>query len=634
MKIFLSFIAVLLSHTLAAQWYNPSKVPTKLGYKYGEALSEAKYKNYNKALQLLDQCIATDVKFVDAHLSKGGILSETRNYNASVEAYRKAFSLDSVYCTNYRLPFSIALAGTGQFEEALRQVNLFLSIPRLDERFTKAASYRKKSYSFALDYQKQFPSGDFVFNPVNLGDSINSGASEYFPSLTIEGNALVFTRRVNNRNEDFYISRKLNGVWNQAQSLPGNLNTEENEGAQNISQDGTMLVFTGCNMDDGAGSCDLYCSFLTKRGWGPRINLGSTINTEYWESQPSLSPDKKTLFFTARDPSGFGGSDLFFSTMEPNGKWGTPRNMGAGINTSGDESCPFIHADNETLYFTSNGHPGYGGTDLYFIRKQPDGSWSSPQNLGYPVNTIDDEGSLIIASNGHTAYYASDRSDSRGGLDLYAFELPIQNRPHTTYWVQGHVFDRKTKAGLPSTVELTDLNTGTTICKLQTDEEGNYLIPLPVNRSYAFNVNRTGYLFYSETIAIRETDTSRTISIPLTPIEINASIVLNNIFFESNKSELKPESVSELNKIVQLLTDNPTVEVEISGHTDNIGQPNDNLTLSNNRAAAVVKYLLSKGITGKRLHAKGWGAAKPISDNRTEEGRAQNRRTELKVLSK
>jgi outer membrane protein OmpA-like peptidoglycan-associated protein len=141
-------------------------------------------------------------------------------------------------------------------------------------------------------------------------------------------------------------------------------------------------------------------------------------------------------------------------------------------------------------------------------------------------------------------------------------------------------------------------------------------------------------LFYSETIAIRETDTSRTISIPLTPIEINASIVLNNIFFESNKSELKPESVSELNKIVQLLTDNPTVEVEISGHTDNIGQPNDNLILSNNRAAAVVKYLLSKGIAGKRLHAKGWGAAKPISDNRTEEGRAQNRRTELKVLSK
>jgi outer membrane protein OmpA-like peptidoglycan-associated protein len=294
-----------------------------------------------------------------------------------------------------------------------------------------------------------------------------------------------------------------------------------------------------------------------------------------------------------------------------------------------------MHADNQTLYFTSNGHLGYGGDDLFLVKKGPKGSWSKPINLGYPINTIENEGSLVVAADGKTAFYASDRSDSHGGLDIYTFELRKDIRPAKTLWVKGKVFDKKTSKGLPSAVELTDLSTREVLSKVQTDETGNYLITLPVGKDYAFNVNRRGYLFFSENFPLSQKDPDSTynIDIPLQPIEPNAVIVLKNIFFDSKMFELKPESTTELDKVVQLLKDNPTLKIEISGHTDNVGKADDNLKLSDNRAQSVVKYLITKGIKPERLLFKGYGASKPVAPNTSEEGRAKNRRTELKVIS-
>ncbi len=634
LKILFIIFGLLIGFVVSAQWYDPVKVDIKLGYKYGEALNEAKARNYTKAHQLLDECIAADKKFVDAYLSKAGVFSEQKKYKESVTLYQKGYNLDSVYFSTYLLPYSIALAGNGNFQDALNSINKFLQKKNLNERIIKAAEYRKRCYEFAIDYQKKFPATTSKFFLQNLGDSINSKYLEYFPSITIDGNTLVFNRRIGQ--EDFFVSEKKNGIWGKAVPLPGNLNTEENEGAQTISQDGKTLIFTGCNMPDGEGSCDLYFSYITKQGWSERINIGRTINTEYWESQPSLSPDKRVLYFAARDPSGFGGSDLYMSSIQANGKWGNPVNMGPNINTSADESCPFIHADNQTLYFSSKGLQGYGDADLFFVKKLPDGSWSKPQNLGYPVNTIDEESSLVISSDGVTGYYASDGIDSRGGLDLYSFELPVQDRPNKTLWIKGKVFDQKTNFGLPSAVELINLATAQTINKVQTDEEGNYLITLPVGNDYVFNVNRRGYLFFSGNFSLKqkENDTTYILNIPLIPIEVNASIVLNNIFFDTKKAELKPESLIELDKVIQLLKDNPTVQIEISGHTDNVGKPADNLILSINRAKSVINYFLYKGVAANRIKSKGYGATKPIADNKTETGKAKNRRTELKVISK
>jgi outer membrane protein OmpA-like peptidoglycan-associated protein len=323
------------------------------------------------------------------------------------------------------------------------------------------------------------------------------------------------------------------------------------------------------------------------------------------------------------------------SHLLPTGRWSEPENAGPEINTAGDERCPFIHSDNQTLYFTSNGHPGYGGYDLYLTRKSAGGKWSKPYNLGYPVNTINDEGSLVISADGAVAYYASDRSDSRGGLDLYTFEMRNDIRPIKTLWVKGKVFDKKTNKGLPSAVELTDLQTKETVSKVQTDETGNYLITLPVGKDYAFNVNRRGYLFFSENFPLsqKSPDSTYNIDIPLQPLEANATVVLKNIFFDVNKYELKPESQVELDNVVKLMRENPTLKIQINGHTDNVGKPADNIKLSNDRAKAVVDYITSKTIDAKRLSYQGFGDKVPIADNKTEEGKAQNRRTELKVIS-
>ena len=621
------------SHTQAQ--YNPDKVNKKAAQSYSKALELAQNDDFKGGIESLKQAVRLDPGFADAWLSMAGMHGELKDYQGAIDSYEKARAIDSDYFKDYNLPYSINLAGKGDFSRALQAVNTFLTVTNLNETSRKAGEYRQRCYRFALDYAAAHPQTGYKFEPQNMGDSINTAVSEYYPTLTIDGSTLIYTRRVNNFNEDFYESDRINNGWSKARSLPGNINTNQNEGAQNISQDGQWLIFTGCNFPEGHGSCDLYISYLTPEGWSTPENMGDSINTDAWESAPSLSPDKRDLYFSSRQPDGYGGSDIYVSHRLLNGHWSAPENLGPTINTIGDEGTPFIHADNQSLYFTSNGHPGYGGDDLFVVRKGPKGTWSKPENLGYPINTIENEGSLVIAANGKTAYYASDRADSRGGLDLYSFELREDIRPSQTLWVKGKVFDRQTHKGLPSSVVLTDLSAQEVISNLQTDETGNYLITLPKGKDYAFNVKRKGYLFFSDNFSLsrEQGDTAFNIDIPLQPLETNAAIVLKNIFFETNKYELKPESQTELNQVVQLLKDNPTLHIQINGHTDNSGKVTDNKTLSENRARAVTAYLVTKGIAQTRLAFKGFGDTVPVADNATQEGRAQNRRTELKVIS-
>jgi outer membrane protein OmpA-like peptidoglycan-associated protein/tetratricopeptide (TPR) repeat protein len=631
---FIFFLSILNFSFLitSAQWYDPDKVNKKAGEIYGQAYEEATSGKYSDAIKHINDAIAIEPRFVDAYLSRAGIYANLKNYTASVSDFEKGMQLDSVYSKTFLLPYSISLAGAGKFQEALNAVNEFLTNPKLNAQSIKAGNYRKSTYEFAVQQEKEHPVNNYVFAPQNMGDSINTTALEYFPSLTIDGNKMIFNRRING-DEDFYESNRINGIWSNAKPLDGKVNTNLNEGAQNISQDGQWLIFTGCNYPEGIGSCDLYISYKTRTGWSEAANLGPVINTDFWESSPSLSPDKRDLYFASGRAGGFGGRDIWVVHRLPNNKWSRPENLGDAVNTSGDESCPFMHADNQTLYFNSNGHTGYGMTDLFFSKKVNDSSWTVAENLGYPINTIDDEGSLIVAADGITAYYASDRSDSRGGLDLYTFQLPEGIRPAKTLWVKGRVFDKNTQAGLPSSVELTEINSGNLTSKLQTDEDGNYLITLPEGKDYAFNVNRKGYLFFSDNFSLSKNpvDSIYIKDIPLQPIEKGAVIILKNIFFDTKKFDLKSASLAELDKVVQLLTDNPALKIEIDGYTDNVGQATDNLTLSNNRAKTVVNYLLSKGIATQRLTYKGFGATKPIADNTTEAGRALNRRTELSV---
>lgn len=618
-----------------AQWYDPEKVNKKATALYQTAFEDFTEGKYTESLAHLEDALKADPKFLDVYTARADMYSRMKNYSASIKDYEIIFQKDILFAKDFLLPYSVALAGTGNFKKALETVNASLENPRLNAQNIQAATIKKSSYEFALQYANEHPANNYVFNPVNMGSNINTADLEYLPSLTVDGNKMIFNRRINN-DEDFYESDKIGGVWQPAKPVAGKLNTNFNEGAQNISQDGEWLIFTGCNYPEGMGSCDLYISYKNKNGeWSEAQNMGRPINSESWESAPSLSPDKRDLYFSSNRPGGFGRSDIWVSHRGADGKWGKPENLGAGINTSRDDGTPFIHADNLTLYFNSAGHAGYGMSDIYVVRKNENGKWQKPENLGYPINTIDEEGSLVVSSDGKTAFYASDKGDFKNKLDLYSFELRDDIRAAKTLWVKGKVFDKKTNAALPSSVELATIDSGYVVSKLQTDEEGNYLTTLPSGKNYSFTVNRKGYLFYSENFQMTGniSDSPMVVNIALQPIETGASIVLKNIFFDSKKFDLDKTSYPELDKVVAIMNENPKLAILISGYTDNVGKPADNLLLSVNRTKAVIAYLQGKGIDAKRLSGRGFGETNPIAVNSTEEGRAQNRRTALTVLS-
>ena len=616
-----------------AQWYNPEKVNTKAQIVYGTAVNALQDGDLVMGKTLLRKALGLEPRFVDAWLSMGGAFGQAKQYDSAVMAYDKAFALDSVYGAELLLPYSINLAGMGKFEEAKESLEKLLRMPAIHKRTIEAANFRLRQYDFAVAFKQK--NGSVSFNPINLGDSINSTSGEYYPSFTIDDSLLVFTRRGAGIREDFFKTNKTaNGNYSLAKNVGGKLNEEARKGGTNVSPDGDLLFYAADISVSGFGNFDIYLSYATPEGWSAPYNLGEGVNTEFWESSPSISPDKQTLFFSSNRSGGFGGKDLYISHRKPNGNWGPAENMGANFNTPSDELAPFIHADNQTLYFTSGGHPGYGGSDVYVSRKGPGGQWSVPENLGYPINTIEDEGSLIVTANGKTAYYASSRADSRGGLDLYAFDMPQYARPKKTLWIRGNVSDAKTGKHLPSGIELKDIATGQILETVQTDETGNYLVTLPVGRNYTFTVNRKGYLFFSTEFMLAENvkDSVYEKNILLQPIALNTTAELKNILFETNAFKLNPISYIELDKLVALLKDNPNLKVQINGHTDNIGKPADNLLLSSKRAKAVVDYLTSKGITAERLSSKGFGSTKPIADNKLETGRSKNRRTEMVVV--
>lgn len=633
---FLCLLFFVLQVTLSfAQAYDPSKVNKKAASLYEQAMQRIDDGNLVLAAGLLQQAAEADHNYADAYLALGTIYNRLKNYKASASNFEKAFAIDSVYGFDYRVQYAVQLAGMGEFEKALNIVNDVLDKkPPRNPNSLASAQKRKQAFQFAVDYAKNNPIKNYVFAPVNLGSNVNSAALEYLPSLSVDGSQLVFTRRVSGSNEDFYISQKGKEGWTVAEAAGGNINTPQSEAAQTLSADGEWMIYSANGRMDSYGNYDLYMAQKTPGGWETTYHFGLGINTDQWEAQPSLSPDRKDLYFASRRPGGYGGIDIYVSHLKPNGYYSNPENLGPAINTPGDDQCPFIHADNQTLYFTSNGLPGYGDDDLFVVRKNPDGSWGKPLNLGYPINTIEKEGTMCIASDGKTAYFAGDRSDSKGGLDIYSFELREDIRPVKTLWVKGRITDKKTGKPVNSVVELADLATKQIISNIQPDETGNYFMTLPVGKDYAFSVNSRGYLFYSDNflMAGRSPDSVYEKNILLQPIETNAAIVLKNVFFDVNKYDLKPESQAELDKLAQLLTENPAIKVEISGHTDNVGKPADNLLLSNNRAKAVVSYLISKNINAARLTAKGYGETKPVADNKTEEGRTQNRRTEVKIV--
>ncbi|WP_447641146.1 MULTISPECIES: OmpA family protein [Chitinophagaceae] len=616
--------------------YSFAQKKSKAEKAYDAAISLLENGDYDNGLNILLQSYKDSPKSINTLTALANTYNEIKQYDSAVLFFEQAEIVDSAAFRYFNLNYSIGLAGIGKFAEALKAVERYLNISNLSSRAKAAAEYRKKTYEFAIDYARQHPNDNYTFAPVNMGDAINSSYSEYYPSFTIDDSMFVYTRRGEGIRENFMQSFRLpDGNYTPAVLMPGFINEQPSKGAINISQDGQWVIFAGNFQGGGYGDFDLYISYKTPKGWSAPVNMGHNINTQYWESSPSLSPDKRTLYFSSNRPTGYGGNDLYVSHLQPDGKWSKAVNLGPTINTKGDELAPLIHADNESLYFTSSGLPGYGGSDLFMSKRSGDTSWSVPQNLGYPINTIDNEGSLFVAADGVTSYYASDRSDSRGDLDLYRFMLRPEVRPLKTLYVSGKIIDSaKGNMGLDADFQLVENGTRQLVSQSRSSNNGDYLVTLPAGKDYTFTVNKKGYLFQSELFELSHAKPQTTIhkDIILKPIQLNASIVLKNILFNTNSYELQSISLIELNTVLQLLNENPTLRLRINGYTDNKGSQAINQPLSANRAKAVVDFLIKNGVAKDRLESKGFGDSQPIASNMTEEGRALNRRTEIEVI--
>ncbi|RZA02704.1 MAG: hypothetical protein EOP47_05850 [Sphingobacteriaceae bacterium] len=587
---------------------------------------------YDEAIIQLQKAINADSKFVEAYAQLGDV-ARLRKYNTqAIEAYKKVISIDPDFNRAIYIKLGEVELIEGQYADANNHLEKYLTYPNISASNITSAQKFLKDAKFSID-AIQHP---VSFKPINIGNEINTVADEYSPMTTADEKTLIFTRQING-NEDFYQANKQSTQWQTATYLSNQINTPtNNEGSQSISQDGKYLFFTGCNRPDGLGRCDIYISQKKGDEWSKPFNLSPPINTSGWESQPSISPDGRTLYFVSNRAGGYGGYDIWKSTLTSNG-WGTPENLGPNINTAFNEQSPFIHADNSTLYFCSNGWPGMGGQDLFVTRMGNDGKWGKPENLGYPINTHGDETALTLTANGATAFFASNNIKGFGGFDIYTFEMPAKLRPNIVTYVKGTVSDAKTKQPLESAVEILDLqNTQPVYQDYSSADKGDFLATLPAGKNYGLNISRTGYLFYSEnfSLASHQSSTPFNITVLLEPIEIGNKVVLKNIFFDSNKFDIKPESVPELQKLIDFLLVNPMLRIEISGHTDNVGNDALNQTLSENRAKAVYDYLIANKMDAGRLVFKGYGKTQPIAPNDTDDNRSNNRRTEFKIIAK
>lgn len=596
-------------------------------------------RQYPQAISLLNQALNRDYKFAEAHLRLGTCYKAVEDNAGAIKHFTEVIKLkpeDPRYSLAYFVLAEINIK-EGKYDEAIELLNQHQKIAPKGNLLDEGARMLQNA-QFAM----QAINNPVEFNPEPLSSKVNVFQLQYFPVLTADENTLFFTARNGNArtdDEDIFISTKDTfGEWTTPESISRNINTRFNEGTCSISADGRMMIFTACEGRQGYGSCDLYVTYKIGEEWSIPNNLGPNINSPQWDSQPSLSADGNTLYFVSNRPGGIGNRDIYVSYRNEAGDWTMAQNLGEPINTSSDEVSPFIHANGLTFFFASNGHPGFGGFDLFSSEIDVNNQWGVPKNVGYPINTSEDQVSLFIAASGTTAYYANEKKQGNQYVDskIYSFELPPQLQvTRGVNYVKGRVVDAITQKPIVATVELYDLETDELSSRVKSDSlTGEYLITLTKGSEYALYVNKNGYLFDSRYFSFQEDDSvnPELADILLNKINRGESVNLNNIFFDFDKFVLREKSKTELKKIIAFLNAYPDIKIEIEGHTDNVGSAQYNLELSRNRALSVYEYLLENGIADNRVYYKGYGMEKPIATNDTEEGRQQNRRIAFKIL--
>jgi peptidoglycan-associated lipoprotein len=598
---------------------------------------EAALQEYKKALEGGGNKAYINAQIGECYRLSNRIAEAAPFYKAAIDLNYKA---DSIL---FQYPFS--LKASGNYDEAKKAFQDYVSNggkpARVDraqkeiENLNKVADIQKKKFWYEISNLEAVNTAGSEFGPF-LADNVLYFASTRGTSAVYGATGTPFTN---------LFTYKIGGDATAVQEVPGVNTPAQHEASATLTKDGKVMIFARSN--DGSRKkhkevC-LYMSRFNGSTWSePEL---MTINdVEAWNGAPSLSPDGKTLYFASNRRGGKGGLDLYRTKMDENGKWGKVSNLGETINTGGDESFPMITEDGK-LYFSSDGHPSLGGLDLFVASKK--GETTTVENLGTEINTVSDDFGLTLKS-ANEGYFSSNRAGGKGDDDIYYFR-DGRNDPRTVKFnTTGQAFSRDDK-GVETIMANTNIklldDKGATVSETTTDGEGKFVFPMEPSKNYVFYVEKDHYYTKREPFSTvgkspayeeltkKETIIELSQKLVLDKIKLQQTFVVENINYDYDKADIRPDAALELDKIIQFLQDNPTITIELSSHTDSRGDDKYNMKLSQKRAESSKAYMISKGIKSERVNSKGYGESKPlIADATTEEDFQKNRRTEFKVI--
>lgn len=598
-----------------------------------------KNRMYDEAIEKYKASIQREANFLESYIKWGRLLLTKGNANEALEVAKRGEARAGKASEGIKADFSwlklyIFLAN-GDFEKAITEFDI--SNQLFDQNFK--SSYDYLQIKAKIDFISEQLDKKLLIEKQRLPEPINGFTLQYFPVLTADSKKLLFTKRdglENHQTEDIYVAfYEEEDGWSKPTSISEKINTHYNEGTCTISADGNILIYTSCDAPDSYGSCDLYVAYKINGQWQRSQNMGKNVNSRSWDSQPSLSADGRILFFSSNRRGGYGGNDIWYSLRMEDGSWSEAKNLGPVINTAKDEVSPFIYFNNEILFFASNGHQGFGGMDL-FVSRVEKGEFTEPENLGYPINDHQDQFSLFITAQRDYAYYTESQYD-HGKVErsfLYRFKFPQEIALGEKLVVsQGKVLNSKTGMPIDAKLSLVSLSNDSTLYEFRSDgKTGEFMMIYPDRSFSGLYVEKKGYLPKIYNVERDSLKNQEDLLISLIPIASGEEFVFENIFFDFDRDELRPESMSSLLRLFEFLKDNPTIKIMISGHTDNVGNEAYNQNLSQRRAESVKSFLLSKGISNSRLFSEGKGDTQPIRANDSAENRALNRRITISVL--
>lgn len=626
------------------------KVPrsNELVYKYlSLAKSSNKARNYTAALYYYNKLDSLLPYTPEIYFEKGACYLNLRQPRIALPYLQFAKEKELNYEELYYF-LGKAYHENHYFDEAIEAYKQYIKDLSIDTANVDSLAIKEAYRNIEVcNFAKEIVSDTVPVEIENIGEHINTQFDEYVPIVSADQQVMYFTsRRPTMHNdklsrdgkhyEDIHVtSIDSTGKWSSARTVRHPVNEAEHDACIGMTADGqTLFLYKIKSANPTKGN--IYMSKLNGNSWTKPKKLGSHVNTRKgWEASVSISEDNQRLYFSSDKPGGYGGMDIWYCELMPNNEWSEPKNMGPIINSKYNEDCPFIHYDDKTLFFSSNGHKTMGGFDVFSsVYDAEKKTWSEPRNIGYPINTVDDDMYFVYSADGSKGYMSSAiRQGGLGGEDIY-----VVNRPnHSKHMISlsGKILDEDGNP-VEATITVTDLEKNKITNVLTSNSiSGKYVLALDFGKNYSVQIECKNHIFLSENINVNNSEVifSEHKDFTMKKLKVGNSLVLNNLFYDYKKVELNDESLPELDKLLEFMKYHPHVYIEIASHTDSIGSDAFNFELSEQRALGVRNYLSARGVPKKNMKIKAYGETKPIASNSTIEGRSRNRRTECLILN-